>query len=500
MATPTPGTFPSFPPYQTGAQTYSGSEIGLLVNSASATSAATYYDSLFNMANKPTLTGPQATPTESDLLAFFQVSSNLPMVTPIGNLGVQAGNLPIGGSAGQILNKINGTNFNASWSGIVSFVSVGTGLATTGNATSLVIYGTGPLTTSTFTTNAVLIGAGTSLIGGIAATTAGFGLVSNGSAAAPSYQAQGLQSTLVTGVLGVVNGGIGTASLPADGVVLGNGSNALTVAAAATSGYLFTANGSASAPSFQAFNFSSALGTAVLAVPNGGIGTNALASHGIPTAQGTSPFSVILATTAGVPLVSQGSTTDPAYTTVIPNLSITTLTASIGNITTAIIGVLNGSTANISTANITTLNGGIGNFTTANIGTANASLANIATANITALANIAQAVFSGAIAVKVRVISSTSPTVTVNATTDYLIALAGATAFTVNLPINPATVGLTYLIKDMAGDASATNTITVAAQTGSIDNGTTYVITSAFGSIGVTYVIGTGAATQWSLN
>ena len=40
MATPTPGTFPSFPPYQPGALQYTGSEIFLLVTSATATAAA----------------------------------------------------------------------------------------------------------------------------------------------------------------------------------------------------------------------------------------------------------------------------------------------------------------------------------------------------------------------------------------------------------------------------------------------------------------------------
>ena len=126
MATPTPGTFPSFPPYQPGALQYTGSEIFLLVTSATATAAATYYDLVTNMVGKVPGVLPNASPAASDLITFLQAASGLPMATQVGNLGVQAGNLPIGGGTGQLLAKSSATNFIATWISPSAFVTAGT--------------------------------------------------------------------------------------------------------------------------------------------------------------------------------------------------------------------------------------------------------------------------------------------------------------------------------------------------------------------------------------
>jgi hypothetical protein len=139
MATPTPGTFPSFPPYQPGALQYTGSEIFLLVTSATATAAATYYDLVTNMVGKVPGVLPNAVPAASDMVTFLQASSGLPMATLVGNLGVAAGNLPAGGGTGQILAKTSGSNYISSWQSITNFVGVGNGLFTTGNATTITI-------------------------------------------------------------------------------------------------------------------------------------------------------------------------------------------------------------------------------------------------------------------------------------------------------------------------------------------------------------------------
>lgn len=50
------------------------------------------------------------------------------------------GALPTGGGTGQILNKTNSNNFSSTWSNITQFVAVGTSLATTGSATSIVAF------------------------------------------------------------------------------------------------------------------------------------------------------------------------------------------------------------------------------------------------------------------------------------------------------------------------------------------------------------------------
>ena len=101
MATPTPGTFPSFPPYQPGALQYTGSEIFLLVTSATATAAATYYDLVTNMVGKVPGVLPNGVPAASDMVTFLQASSGLPMSSLVGNLGVAAGNLPAAGGTGS---------------------------------------------------------------------------------------------------------------------------------------------------------------------------------------------------------------------------------------------------------------------------------------------------------------------------------------------------------------------------------------------------------------
>ncbi len=49
------------------------------------------------------------------------------------------GALPTGGGTGQILNKTNANNYSTQWSSITQFVAIGTGLATSGSATSIVI-------------------------------------------------------------------------------------------------------------------------------------------------------------------------------------------------------------------------------------------------------------------------------------------------------------------------------------------------------------------------
>lgn len=56
---------------------------------------------------------------------------------PISQIATTIG-VPVGGGTGQILNKVDGSNFSAQWSNITQFVAVGTGLATSGSATSIV--------------------------------------------------------------------------------------------------------------------------------------------------------------------------------------------------------------------------------------------------------------------------------------------------------------------------------------------------------------------------
>ena len=94
----------------------------------------------------------------------------------------------------------------------------------------------------------------------------------------------------------------------------------------------------------------------------------------------------------------------------------------------------------------------------------------------------------------IRVITAAGA-VTVSATTDYYVCVnktVGA-ATTVNLPASPVT-GLTYIIKDCKGDAN-TNNITITPAAGNIDGAGTYVMSTAYQSVGLIY-----DGTQWHVN
>lgn len=98
-------------------------------------------------------------------------------------------------------------------------------------------------------------------------------------------------ATDITGTLSVANGGIGVVTIPAYGVVLGNGTGAVATANPGTSGRVLTDNGGAANPSFQALPTTVVNpATGVLQQGNGGTGYNSLSTSdlrnniGVPTA------------------------------------------------------------------------------------------------------------------------------------------------------------------------------------------------------------------------
>lgn len=66
-----------------------------------------------------------------------------------------------------------------------------------------------------------------------------------------AFGAISLLTGVVTGILPVSLGGTGDSSVTANGVLLGNGTGALSSVAPVTSGYVLTSNGTGSAPSYQ---------------------------------------------------------------------------------------------------------------------------------------------------------------------------------------------------------------------------------------------------------
>ena len=100
--------------------------------------------------------------------------------------------------------------------------------------------------------------------------------------------------------------------------------------------------------------------------------------------------------------------------------------------------------------------------------------------------------YGGSIITQVR--SSNNATITVSATTDYMLCLdPTSNAIAVNLPGSPTT-GLTYLVKDCTGQAAAHN-ITITPAAGNIDGAANKVMSTAYQSLAVTY---TGSS--WAIN
>ena len=81
------------------------------------------------------------TVTGAELIEAVQTSSGvgLSVQLPLSQIVTSLG-IPSSGGTGQILNKLSSVNFSTQWSNITQFVAVGTALATTGSATSIVAY------------------------------------------------------------------------------------------------------------------------------------------------------------------------------------------------------------------------------------------------------------------------------------------------------------------------------------------------------------------------
>jgi len=81
------------------------------------------------------------TVTGAELFEAVQTSNNVGQSVQLSLTQMMTlGGLPTGGATGTILNKSSGSNYSTQFSNITNFVAVGTALATTGSATSIVAY------------------------------------------------------------------------------------------------------------------------------------------------------------------------------------------------------------------------------------------------------------------------------------------------------------------------------------------------------------------------
>lgn len=108
--------------------------------------------------------------------------------------------------------------------------------------------GSGNVTGSSLTANAVVLGAGSNAVSVIASLgTSGAPFLSAGAGAPPAFGPINLAggSNIVTGPLPVNVGGTGAATLTANNIITGNGTGAVTFIAPGTSGNVVTSNGTA---------------------------------------------------------------------------------------------------------------------------------------------------------------------------------------------------------------------------------------------------------------
>jgi hypothetical protein len=211
-------------------------------------------------------------------------------------------------------------NLGAAGSGANSDITSLTGLTTALTATQ---GGTG---FASYTVGDLIFASATTAFSKLADVATGNALISGGVGVAPSYGKIGL-TTHITGTLEVGNGGTGAPFLTTRGVLIGNGSSAVSATAAGITGQVFVGN-TGSDPSWTALSgisvtsFSAgstgltpATATAgaitlagTLAVANGGTGATTLTANNVLLGNGTSAVQAVAPSTTGNVLTSNGTT------------------------------------------------------------------------------------------------------------------------------------------------------------------------------------------------
>lgn len=139
----------------------------------------------------------------------------------------------------------------------------------------------------------------------IGSTSNGITSVSPSATSGIAVISQGSSANPTFGTVVVAGGGTGLTSITSHNLIIGNGtSNATLLAPNSTSGIPLVSQGASSDPAYT---------TAVVA--GGGTGAVTLTSHGILLGQGTSAVVATTAGTTGQVITSQGASADPIWTT-----------------------------------------------------------------------------------------------------------------------------------------------------------------------------------------
>ena len=364
---------------------------------------------------------------------------------------------------------------------VVETLTGNSGGAVPPTSSNINTVGTGSITivgdpsTSTLTTELtgltshnVLIGAGTATITKVApSATSGVPLISQGSSSDPAF-----------GTAVVAGGGTGDTSFTAYAPITGGTTTTGALQSASTglstANYVFTSNGGSALPSFQAVSASGAITTITgnsggAESPSGGnfniVGTGSittvgsantetieltgLTNHNVLVGAGSATVTKVApSATAGIPLVSGGSSADPSFTTAV--------VAGGGTGANTLTGILTGNGTSAVTANAVTQHGiliGGASNAASSLGVAtNGQLAIGSTGADPVLATLASAggtvaITNGAGSINLEVASSVGVVWAANANTTISVTpgngyiITAATAITATLPTSGSPIG-----------------------------------------------------------
>ncbi|MEY2636205.1 MAG: hypothetical protein RLZZ197_681 [Bacteroidota bacterium] len=218
--------------------------------------------------NIPSTTAYNLPTASASVIGGVKIGTNL----SIDGSGVVSANINAGSISGTASNLTAGNvTTNANLTGDVTSVGNSSTVVKI-NGTSLASLSTGILKNTTTTGIPSIAVAGTDYQAPITLTTTGSGSATlSGTTLNIPVVSSTVNSNSISGTVSVVNGGTGSASLTANNVLLGNGTNALQVVAPGASGNVLTSNGttwSSSTPAASGIPYSGASGAVNLGAYN----------------------------------------------------------------------------------------------------------------------------------------------------------------------------------------------------------------------------------------
>ncbi len=169
------------------------------------------------------------------------------------------------------------------------------------------VSGSGNVTGGSLTANAVVIGGGTNAITVLASLgTSGTPLVSAGAGAPPAFGALSLSGAGVTGTLPVANGGTNIVTYTTGDIIYASGATTLSKLADVATGNVLISGGTATAPAWDKVGLTTHV-TGTLPVANGGTGVATITANAVMVGNTTGAVTSISPGTSGNVLTSNGT-------------------------------------------------------------------------------------------------------------------------------------------------------------------------------------------------